>query len=233
MSFNIGDLVRLSTSTAMSTGGCLVRFADRPKRILLMCAAHGLVRKAASPGDIIIAVDDDQPIGLLQTWTTFRASVLADVALVWVHPKRVRATPTSGTALKPPGGPLGASQRVTIVGGVSAPGKTGTIASPSADVPLPVNGPGWHIDEVFYARQMICQPMFTRPGDSGAVVLDENGALAGMVVAARGLVETGDDWVSQSIITPIAAILTHPDFGGRRLELVTTIPSDAEVPALL
>ena len=51
-------------------------------------------------------------------------------------------------------------------------------------------------------------------------------------VAARRLVETGDDWVSQSITTPIAAILPHPDFGGRRLELVTTIRSDAEVPTL-
>lgn len=232
MSFNIGDLVRLSTSTAMSTGGCLVRFTDQPKRILLMGAAHGLVRKAACPGDLIVAADDDQPIGLLQTWTTFRASVLADVALVWVHPERVQAATASGTALKPPGGPLGANQKVAIVGGVSGRGRTGTIASPSADVPLPVNGPGWHIDEVFYARQMICQPMFTRPGDSGAVVLDQGGALAGMVVAARGLVEIGGDWVSQSIITPIAAIFAHPDFGGRTLELVTDIPRNAEEPVL-
>lgn len=233
MTYHIGDPIDLIGMDVVSTGGCLVRFTDQPKRILLMGAAHGLVRKEAKPGDPIAASADKHLIGVLQTWITFRQMITADVALVWVDPSRVRPEPANGGPLKPPGALPAPSEKIEIIGGIGGPGREGIIADNDEDIPLPAEGPDWSIAQrVVYAHQMVTTDMVSEGGDSGAIVVDKDRAIAGMVVGGRPLVKVGAIWTSQTVITPIRQIFNHPDFGGRMLELVTAISGTELAPPL-
>lgn len=213
-----GDRIRYQGAATVSAGGCLARFTDLPGHLLLIGAAHGLVRKQARQGDPITAAADDVPIGTLLSWTTFRDEITADVALVDVDPAKVAAG-TASQRPKPPGNIVRIGDRLTILGNQHA----GTVAAIDVDVDLPVTGMDWMSpDPITYAGQIICEPMFTEGGDSGSIVLDDAGCVVGMVVGGRPLVQRDDQkWTSQTVITPIAAILRHPDFGGRTLEIVT------------
>lgn len=170
-------------------------------------------------------------LGRLLTWTTFYGSVTADIALVWVEPDHVAPTIQGlGLPAKDPaplpnvGDELRLSPRTS-----SGVARTSRVATPRADVTLPVRGPDWSLADIVYRDQIICEPMFSQPGDSGAVVLDRQDRIVGMVIGGRPLVSHEDGWTSQTIITPISAILRHPDFCAR-LEILTSIPSGATPP---
>ncbi|MEV5712225.1 hypothetical protein, partial [Actinoallomurus sp. NPDC052274] len=170
---------------------------------------------------------------VLQTWTTFRQMITADVALIWVDPTRVQPAPAHGGGLNPPGALPAPSETIEIIGGIGGGGRKGVIADNDEDIPLPAEGPDWTIAQrVVYAHQMVTTNMVSEAGDSGAIVVDKDRAIAGMVVGGRPLVKVGAIWTSQTIITPIRQILNHPDFGGRMLELVTAISGTEQAPPL-
>lgn len=230
MTFHIGQSVMIDGSNRVSTGGCLVRFADAPRRVLLLGTTHGLVRAKAQPGDVIRSAADNTALGKLQTWTTFRETSTADAALVWVDPERV--SPVSAGGVTPTtlsvAPDIGATVR--MVGPSAQIIPHGTVTYTAQDVPLSPLGDGWGPITVVYAGQILCSPKFSHDGDSGSIVIDAANSVIGMVVAGRSLVQDGDNWVSQTVVTPIASILNHPDFGGRTLELLGSIPADAEGP---
>lgn len=231
-----GDMLRLAGSAAESSSGCLVRFASQPQRLLLLGCAHGLVRKAARQGDLVEAVEAPaRPLGRLWTWTTLRSVITADVALVWVDPGRVSAEigGLGAISAEPNLAPRvgdGLRMKPRVPG--DAP-RRARISRIDEVAPLDAVGPDWSVPGVSYAGQIVCEPMFTRGGDSGAVVVGDDGRLVGMVVGARPLIDLGGGrYASQTVITPIASILAHPDFAGDRLEIVAQVPVGLASPEL-
>jgi hypothetical protein len=75
---------------------------------------------------------------------------------------------------------------------------------------------------ITYVNQILCDS-FSIDGCSGAIAIDEKDAAVGMVVAGDGSTFT--------LVTPIDALLSHPDWGtGPALEIKTSIPSTARSP---
>lgn len=231
MTFHVGQRVAIAGTRHVSTGGCLVRFTNQPARVLLLGAGHGLVGANARPGDPVIDFDSGITIGKLLTWTTFRDDITADAALVWVDRKRVSAASVAGVKAGQPGAALSAGAPLTMIGPSAGNIRTGVVGQLDADVALSPSGVGWGPVPVVYSHQILSQEMFSQDGDSGAIVLDKSGGTAGMVVAAQPAVFDGNNWVSRTIITPIAGILGHPDFGGRTLEILSEMPDSAEAPS--
>lgn len=207
-----GSRLHLPNSALVSTSCCLVRFKGETGDFLLG-AGHGLVSRTAAPGDLIDAAGGPAGIGRLSTWTTFYDAITADAALVRVKTgsvdPRIGALGLlrDGTAATPAPGDV-----LRIVGLAGGQVRQGTVARTGVDVPLPVTGPGWILPEIVYRNQIVCRPMFTEGGDSGALAIDSDGRAVGMVIGGRGYVKEGDDVFSETIITPIAAILNHRDF---------------------
>ena len=82
--------------------------------------------------------------------------------------------------------------------------------------------PGWN-ETLRYRDQLVCQPIITSGGDSGAVALDDQSRVVGMVVG-------GWTEMNETIITPISTILNNSAWGGAQLELLTEVPADAVAP---
>ncbi len=222
-----GGPIRLRGAQSRSTSGCLVRFVDQPRIVLMLSAAHGLVSRQASQDDIV-ETTSGRALGRLRTWTTFYQSVTADVALIWIDPKIVLPSVVGiGDLAATTNSAPAASQAVRIVRDGTI--KTGAVRTASGDLELNVEGIDWRLEGIAYREQIICDPMFTQGGDSGAIAVDGLNQVVGMVVGGRPYVSNDGDPYSASLITPIDAILRHPDFQGR-LELVTQIPPDAISP---
>lgn len=201
-------------------GGCLVRFTDAPDRVLLLTAGHVVLPTDAKQNDPIQNLaQPGQRFGTLRTWTSLAGVTTVDAALIWVEPDLVEPSvlgvgPIRGVNLRPETAKAlyfcsnGSDMRETKVDRVDY------------EIPVSVSGPDWIISKT-YVGQILCKPAMSSAGDSGAVVLDENGLVVGMIVA-------GDPSIGD-IVTPIGAILEHPGWNGR-LEVLTAIPPEARSP---
>ena len=213
---------RLGVLEDPGTAGCLVRFPDDPERLFWLTAGHVLVGRKANQFDPVEAKDlPGQTVGVLFGWTLLGGETTVDAALVHVDPALV----------SPEIGPLGAPKGINLepqVGDrltIFAMGarRTGTIQHLDADKSINVVGPDYEQDGVTYHKQILCSN-FSDSGCSGAIALDDANKIVGMVVA-------GDD--ATTVVTPIAAVLRHPDWGeGDPLEIATSIPSTAKGPLL-
>lgn len=224
------ERIRLNHAKSFCTGGCLVQFVDQPKIVLMLSVAHGLVRREATQADLITS-DDGGAFGQLRTWTTFSSSVTADVALVWVDPAKV-----SGDLMGL--GPISATPNLTPEADLPIrffrQGKVqkSHVTRLGQDIELTATGVDWGIPGVTYADQIVCEPMFSEPGDSGSLVIDDNNRAVGIVVAGRPYVRSGGHVVSQTIITPIGSILRHVDFDGVALRILPALPAGAVAPPI-
>lgn len=230
-----GSAIRLGgiDYAGICSSGCLVSFANEPKKILMISVAHGVVRKGAVPGDpVVLAEYPDQVIGRLHTWVTFRHWTPADVALIWVYPSLVSPTVASIGALNGTNPAPSAGTKVRLYRSGSA-NPSPKVTVPAMNVPMWINGPGWTLhDEIFYQNQIGCEPMFTTFGDSGCAVVDANNRVIGISVAAQQDVKTeSGDYVNRTVVAPISAILNNADFK-TPLQLVTQIPTEAIAPPL-
>lgn len=223
-----GGRIRLRGETDVCTTACLVRFVDQPQVILMLSVAHGLVKRQATQRDVVETVSGTA-LGRLRTWTTFYSEVTADIALIWVDPQVVSPRHALLGQLDPQlADPPRAGQKLHIQrdGGV----KDGTVLTPAGDVKLTVDGIDWWLKSVVYSDQILSKERATAKGDSGALVVDDNRRVAGMVVGGHNYVPDGQGHATATIITPISTIFRHPDFQGGRLELVTEMPDDAWSP---
>ena len=204
------------------TGGCLVRFTDTPDHVLLLTAGHVVLPSYARQNDAIYATDPPNlALGTLRTWTNFQDIPTADAALIWVDPTLVdcriiglgiprgfNTTPQIGDRL-----------RIVPSQGNLPPRETSIQRVDSIDMSMP----GWGVT-LTYSNQLLCEPLVTTPGDSGAIALDGSNNVVGMVVG--GSLATG-----QTCITPISAILSNSAWNGAQLELLQSIPPGAVAPA--
>ena len=203
------------------TAGCLVRFTDTPTRVLLMTAGHVVLPSYARQNDAIYAVDlPSVVLGTLRTWTNFQDDPTADAALIWVDPNLIDPTivglcaPTTFNTTPQVGDTL----RIFPGPGQSAPRQTSIQKVGNVDMSMPA----WN-DTINYRNQLLCQPLVTISGDSGAIALDSQNRVVGMVVG-------GSSDTSQTLVTPIAAILNNSAWNGAQLELLNAIPSGAVAP---
>lgn len=223
-----GGKIRYSEASDLCTSGCLVRFHDQPDIIMMLSVAHGLVRREANQQDIVMT-RTGRRLGRLRTWTTFYQAVTADIALVWIDPAAITAKVAKIGALKgEPVGKVSPQQTLRFLSGGGV--QEGTVRNVSGDLTLNVEGIDWNLRDIDYCEQIICDPKCSQDGDSGAIVVDADNGVVGMIVGARDYVSNNGDPYSATLITPIGAILNHPDFGRGRLELVTDIPRTARSP---
>ncbi|WP_458764644.1 phage tail tip lysozyme [Cupriavidus basilensis] len=212
------------------TIGCLVRFIDRPDKVLLMTAGHAVLATNTRQGDPVESPDmPGTVLGLLLTWTSLTGNVTADVALVWVDPRLVTpeiigiGLPKNGAA------DVRAAQRARLYSMRGTPREM-RVDQVSADIPLLARGPDWSA-HLTYRGQITCRPgspqmQAIQPGDSGAIVVDDNNRVIGMVVAAS------DDTTGITVVTPMSAILSHPAWRGGTLEVLDSIPPNAIAPPI-
>jgi len=194
---------------APGSGGCLARMADEPDRVLLLTAGHAVVAKKAAPGDPIKGPSGE--IGKLETWSTLNGDTTADVALVWVDPAVVSVDIVGlGTPVATPAKvKVGDQVRMKPRAGTTAPRVT-TVKQLDYTVNLSIIGPDWP-QIITFRNQIRCQPSVSDPGDSGAILLDAQNRVIGMLVGGVGA--DGD------VVTPIGAILDNATWKGN-LELL-------------
>ena len=208
---------RFGVSDDPGTAGCLVLFPGHYDSPFLLTAGHVLVGRAAKQLDPVEAKDlPGQVIGLLMGWTGLGGEVTVDAALVRVDPEMVSSK--IGTLGIPNGINLNPNvgDRLTIF--AMGEHRSGIIKELQVDRLLTMVGPDFE-QPVTYRKQILCNN-FTINGCSGAIALDDKGNIVGMVVA-------GDE-ETFTMITPIDAILKHPDWGeGESLEVVGVAMSAA------
>ncbi|MFZ5551327.1 MAG: phage tail tip lysozyme [Pseudomonadota bacterium] len=223
--FACGDRLRFGRFEPGSSG-CLVRFADFPDRVLMLAAGHVLLPPFAQQGDAITTGEGDDIIGRLFTWTSIDGDPTTDAVLIWIDPAKV--TPEL-KGLRAPTGINLAPARGDVIRIVPHAGQQAArearIEAVDADIDVLVAGPGWPTTPtITYRSQIRTDRLISEGGDSGAVALDAQGRAVGMVVA--GSAGTG------TVITPMAAILANPAWGGRQLELVDRIGHGVVGPPL-
>lgn len=209
------------------TIGCLVRFTDKPERVLLMTAGHAVLGRDTGQGNPVKSPNmPDRPLGLLLTWTSLSGDITADVALAWVDPLLV--TPGIMGIGAPKGvASVSVAQHLRIFSSSGAP-RDMRVDQLSINVPLLARLPdGWNGPLTYYG-QITCNPgapqmKSAQPGDSGAIVVDDNNRVIGMVVGISN---------GSTVVTPIAAILSHPAWGGGTLEVLDSIPQNAIAPPI-
>lgn len=221
MSVKCGTGVRYGQYSPGSLG-CLVAFRDSPERVMALTARHVVLPSQAKQNDPIYAATG-QHLGILRGWTAGGAQVAADAAVVWVDPALVSpeieglGAPT-GVNLTPKVGdvvrlcPLAPATTV----------RTARISRTGASVEAKIRGPNWS-RLATYKDHILISPLVSQGGDSGSVVLDVQGRVVGMVVA-------GSAATNETVVTPIGAILNHPDFQGR-MDVLSALPADAVSPA--
>ena len=202
-------------------GGCLVSFTDAPERVLLMTAGHAVLPSFAKQNDPIRCLAlPGAPFGALRTWSGYDSPTTVDVALIWVDPALVSpyimglGAPTGLNTSPQKGARL---RLFTPAGG--APRET-FITELDYDIQMSVPGPDWPLTALYH-HQLLCSPAISGPGDSGAVMVDDQLRVVGMVVG--GSKSVGD------LVTPIDAILNYPGWKGQ-LRLVTEKPDNATSP---
>ncbi len=213
-----------SISRADATGdpgvaGCLLQFPDEPEKLFLVTANHVLVATTAQQFDPVVAKDlPGQTLGVLFGWTDLnKGPTTTDAALVQVDPALVSPElgplgPPKGTNLDPR---VGARLSIFAAGQV----RSGVIREIGVDRTVEVVGPDFTATKT-YLNQIRCDN-FSVPGCSGAIAVDDDGKVVGMVVAGDGSTFT--------LVTPIDAVLANPDFGdGPPLEIRATIPPTAK-----
>lgn len=215
-SFSCGDALRFSNYPTGSSG-CLVRFPDFSDRALMLTAGHVVLPTFARAGDAITSYQSNEMIGRLFSWTSIDGDPTADAALIWVDPAKVSLQLRgigipSGINLMPTKG-----TRVRIIPheGQQSPRDT-LIRDTNVDINVIVSGPGWPQPvRMMYQGQMTTEALISEGGDSGAIVVDDQNRVVGMVVA--GNADAG------TVITPISAILANKAWGNRQLELLTDL----------
>lgn len=223
--FICGDRLRYGRFEEGSSG-CLVRFNAFPDRMLMLTAGHVVLPTFAQQGDAIVDDDTGDLIGRLFSWTSIDGDPTADAALVWVDPSIV------SPAIRGLGVPRGVNMNPAVGEQIFiAPpegqqqARTTTIKAVNRDIDVLVAGPGWADAPVItYRRQILTNAAISQGGDSGAIALDAQGRVVGMVVATSLLEGT--------VITPIAPILANAAWGGLQLELVDALPTDAKAPPM-
>lgn len=191
---------------------------------MLLSVCHGLVKRDGKRGDLVVFDDQEGArLGRLENWTTFHSTMSLDAALIWVYRDAIEArieglgTPTGIAEF-----PMLNSEVRVLSGGEDVQRST---VHHTGDVLVDVHGPGqWKRKGVLYQNQIICADQFSGPGDSGAIALDADNRVVGMVVAV-----TNSPRISRTVLTPISAILKHDEFDDR-LEIVTRMPTDLEEP---
>jgi len=206
-----GDAVRYQTYDP-GCAGCLMRFADAPRRMLLLSAAHPFLPTEARQNDPINAPSlPAVMLGRLRTWTTLRSTgVQADAALIWVDPDHVSAN-IRGLG-RPAGLNLAIKQgdRLRVYGRDTAQPRSMVVKEVAGRARLSLISPRPNDWGGFYEYfdQILCETTQVRGGDSGAAVLDKDGRLAGIVVGSKA---------DRAIVTPIASILQYPGWAGLEL----------------
>ncbi|MGH7064965.1 MAG: phage tail tip lysozyme, partial [Stellaceae bacterium] len=185
-------------------------------------ASHVLVATKAQQFDPVVAKDlPGQTLGILFGWTDLTKGVTTtDAALVQVDPALV--SPELGPLGLPKGTNLdpriGARLSIFAAGQV----RSGVIREIGVDRAVEVVGPDFTGSKT-YLNQIRCDN-FSLPGCSGAIAIDDDGKVVGMVVAGDGSTFT--------LVTPIDAVLANPDFTdsgrGPPLEVQATIPPTAK-----
>jgi Phage tail lysozyme len=211
---------RLGTTDDPGTAGCLVQFPDDPDKLFWLTAGHVLVGRTAQQLDPVEAKDlPGKTVGLLYGWTSLDGPTTTDAAIVQVDPGL--AMPDIGTLGVPAG--MNSNPQVGEELTIFAMGqkRSGTIKEIGVDVPINMVGPDFE-QSITYRNQIKCDA-FDVPGSSGAIAIDDNKNIVGMVV--------GGDSATFTLVTPIDWILSHPDWGdGPALEIKATIPSTAKSP---
>jgi hypothetical protein len=211
---------RLGVTDDPGTAGCLVQFPDDPEKLFWLTAGHVLVGRTAKQFDPVEAKDlPGRTIGLLYGWTSLSGPTTTDAAIVQVDPELVLpeidtlGVPKGTNVAPQPGAEL------TIFG--MGQKRSGKIKEIGVDMPIRMVGPDFE-QTITYLNQIRCDSLSV-DGCSGAIALDENGDVVGMVVAG--------DSSTFTLVTPIDALLSHPDWGdGPALEIKGSIPSTAKAP---
>jgi hypothetical protein len=212
---------RLGERNEPGVAGCLVHFPGDPDKLFWLTLGQVLVSSEAAQFDRVEATDlPDQTIGRLYGWTNLDSDVTdvtVDAALVWVDPDLVLPE-IQGFGVPRDINPLpniGDKLRIFVKG----QRHEGTIQDNGVDAEVTMIGPDF--SQNFTFRSQITCTGFDTADCKGAIALDNDGLVVGMVVA-RG---------EKTVITPIEAILGHPDWGqGDPLQLVTDVPQSAVPP---
>ena len=232
----MADLCGGAIGSANDAGrsGCLVQYKGNPHMVLMLTALHVLVGANAKRGDPVASLaSPGTTLGALRNWSNLDdGDTTVDAALVWIDPEKVSAqivglgAPSATTNPTPQVGDA-VHLCPAIVG---AAVRTSTIQQLGQSVDITVSADGWRLEDFTYQKQILCSPMISEAGDSGAVVLDAQNRVVGMVVAGVPEAMFQGQACSQTVITPIDAILSHPAFAGQ-LEVLAAIPPEALAPS--
>jgi hypothetical protein len=211
---------RLGARNEPGVAGCLVRFSGDTEKLFWLTAGHVVVSSDAAQFDPIEALGlPGETIGRLYGWTSLDGEFTVDAALVWVDPHLVLP---EIQGLGVPGG-INAEPEIDSILRIFVKGqvRNGTIKELAADLEVPIIGPDFNKNFIF-RNQIICDG-FNTADCSGAIAVDDNGLVVGIVVAGG----------EKTAITPIGEILGHPDWGlGDPLQLATEVPETAIPPVV-
>src|SRR6266481_3939854 len=193
---------RLGATNDPGTAGCLVQFPDDTQKLFWLTAGHVLVGRTAKRFDPVEAKDlPGQTIGVLFGWTSLDGPTTTDAAIVQVDPELVLPEidvlgAPKGTNLNPQ---VGSKLTVFAMGQK----RSGTIKQIGVDVPIRRVGPDFE-QSITYINQILCES-FSVDGCNGAIAVDDDERVVGMVVAG--------DSSTFTLVTPVDALLSHPDWG--------------------
>jgi hypothetical protein len=228
-----------SQNRMFGTLGALATLSGWPNRVLALTASHVLATGATKFGDPVCVnklatspVQDDQDAGIVYAFTPLvaAASVTADIGLAWLDCAVLGAP---GTPINVPGlGQLAGvssgvrrGDRLSYAGAVSGLVTGVQVLEVGEDAPVPVNDDSGSIT---YKSHILCEQTCSH-GDSGAVLLDSSGRVAGMLVAIAQL----SDGNQYDVVTPIDNVINHPIWAGQVLAIITSLPEmieDAAAP---
>ena len=225
-----GSVIAHFSETDVGTAGCLVQFPGELDKLYLLTAGHVVWSGGARQGDLIEAKDlPGQRFGELFDWSVpDDAFTTTDAALIRVDPALVSPDMGTGPAPKPdPNLDPKEGDVLTIFAlGDKRSGKIRRLGV-TKDVPVTVFGQKLTLK---YQNQIECDS-FTTPGCSGAMAVDQDNRIVGMVVAGE---QTGTEAEpAYTLITPIGALLSDPAWDSNdALQICTAIPAGATfVPA--